>query len=277
MKLLVSTLAIGSAAAFTGQSPVRLVRSRAAPRSAGVSRAAVTAGVVTPEVWSKSPSVKVQGNTLKTWDLGDEGIERVQLSLKNGGRPIHTNVELWHTPSYVPTKFSIYTESGVARPVDVLIETPKHPKTVAVYNTGSLEFPFDATVAKSDLGTAYEALAGEESELVQGANTVRSVVGNLPYRFRARAAAFGPSPRHRRLRGTSQTHESRTPLTPGISPQPTSTRPKLTNMVNPVWCVFWRHISYQVLCVRRRGGQRAGAPQVGRAQHEGQDRADPGA
>ena len=94
------------------------------------------AGPLAENVWSMASKVRVEGNTLKTWDLGDESIERVQLSLKNGGRPIHTNVELWHTPSYIPTKFRIYTEDGVARPVDAVIETPKHPKTVAVYNTG---------------------------------------------------------------------------------------------------------------------------------------------
>ena len=87
-------------------------------------------------VWESSPAVKVQGSTLKTWDIGEESTQRVQLSLRSEGRPIDANIELWHTPSYIPTKFRIYTEDGVARPVDAIIETPKHPKTVAVYNTG---------------------------------------------------------------------------------------------------------------------------------------------
>ena len=78
----------------------------------------------------------MQGSTLKTWDIGEESTQRVQLSLRSEGRPIDANIELWHTPSYIPTKFRIYTEDGVARPVDAVIETPKHPKTVAVYNTG---------------------------------------------------------------------------------------------------------------------------------------------
>ena len=74
----------------------------------------------------------MQGSTLKTWDIGEESTQRVQLSLRSEGRPIDANIELWHTPSYIPTKFRIYTEDGVARPVDAVIETPKHPKTVAV-------------------------------------------------------------------------------------------------------------------------------------------------
>ena len=71
----------------------------------------------------------------------EQATQRVQLSLRSSGRPIDANVELWHTPSYIPTKFRIYTENGESRPVDAIIETPKHPKTVAVYNTGSLAPP----------------------------------------------------------------------------------------------------------------------------------------
>ena len=149
----------------------------------------------------------MQGSTLKTWDIGEESTQRVQLSLRSEGRPIDANIELWHTPSYIPTKFRIYTEDGVARPVDAVIETPKHPKTVAVYNTGptqtltlgpnpfvplalalalalaptltrapnssprplgSLEFPFDAAVANTGLGKAYESLSHIDGALVQG-------------------------------------------------------------------------------------------------------------
>jgi len=71
----------------------------------------------------------------------EQTTQRVQLSIRSEGRPIDANVELWHTPSYIPTKFRIYTEDGESRPVDDIIETPKHPKTVAVYNTGSLAAP----------------------------------------------------------------------------------------------------------------------------------------
>jgi len=126
------------------------------------------AGPLAEDIWSMSPSVKVQGNTLKTWDIGKESVERVQLSIRSDGRPIDANIELWHTPSYIPAKFRIYTEDGRLRPVDAIIETPKHPKTVAVYNTGSVEFPFDANVANTGLDKAYASLAGVAPEHVQG-------------------------------------------------------------------------------------------------------------
>ena len=158
-------LTVGSAAAFSLQGPARLnspVRAPmgfltmmadevppadepedeapppAVPEPPPVSTPQAAAGPLASDIWTTSPSVKVQGSTLKTWDIGEEATQRVQLSLKSAGRPIDANVELWHTPSYIPTKFRIYTENGESRPVDAIIETPKHPKTVAVYNTGSM-------------------------------------------------------------------------------------------------------------------------------------------
>jgi len=125
-------------------------------------------GPLADDIWQTSPSAKVQGNTLKTWDIGSESVERVQLSIKSDGRPVEANVELWHTPSYIPTKFRIYTEDGSKRPVDAVIETPKHPKTVAVYNVGSMEFPFDATVANTGLDKAAKSLADIAPKKVQG-------------------------------------------------------------------------------------------------------------
>ena len=143
----------------------RLGGSRAVGRAGNI---ALQQGPVSDEIWVNSPSALIQGNTLKTWDLGDEGVQRVQLSLRSEGRPINANVELWHTPSYVPTKFRIYTEDGLIRPVDAIIETPKHPKTVAVFNEGPIEFPFEANVADTGCGTAYDSLKDVEPQLVQG-------------------------------------------------------------------------------------------------------------
>jgi len=95
------------------------------------------------------------------------------FSCRSKATPIDTNVELWWTPSYIPAKFRVYTEDGAKRPVHAVIETPKNPKTIAVFNTAQMEFPFDATVANTGLGSAYESLAGEPGQLVQG-NSITS-------------------------------------------------------------------------------------------------------
>ena len=164
MKLTVaSSVLVGSAAAFSFQGPARhgTVQRLAQPAMA-------LSAPLTDDIWTIAPKARVEGNTLKTWDIGEESTERVQLSIRSDGRPINSNIELWHTPAYIPTKFKVYTEDGRSRPVHAVIETPKHPKTVAVFNKGAMEFPFEANVAKTGLGTAYDSLSDVEPELVQG-------------------------------------------------------------------------------------------------------------
>ena len=51
--------------------------------------------------------------------------------------------------------------------LDVDTGTPE-PNTVAVFNTGTMEFPFDANVGDTGLKKAFESLSSEPSELVQG-------------------------------------------------------------------------------------------------------------
>jgi hypothetical protein len=120
------------------------------------------------DIWQLAPPVRVQGETLKTWNIGAAATERVQISLKSQGRPIDTNIELWHTPSYIPHKFRVYSEDGNLRPIHAVIESPQHPKTVAVYNTGPMEQAFDASVTNTGKDTAYSSLASVRPDSVQG-------------------------------------------------------------------------------------------------------------
>lgn len=165
-------LSLSGIAAFTipGKAPLSRVKAKSpvVVHSAESAESSTSNGPLAEDIWTNSPSVKVQGNTLKTWDIGEETTQRVQLSIRSEGRPLDTNVELWHTPSYIPTKFRCYTEDGNLRPIHAVIETPKHPKTVAVFNTGSMEFPFDATVANTGLDSAYSSLSQAIPEKVQG-------------------------------------------------------------------------------------------------------------
>jgi len=162
-KAFMALCALPALSAFTFgptiQGPAALVRRASAAMQAG-DGAILADGI--------GPSVKVEGNTLRTWDIGRETIGRVQLSISSEGRPLHTNVELWHTPSYKPTFWKAYTEDGKLRPIHAVIETPKHPKTVAVFNTGSQEFPFSAAVANTGLDAAKASLDPADGESIQG-------------------------------------------------------------------------------------------------------------
>jgi len=132
---------------------------------------------LTDAIWDMSPPVRVEGDSLRTWDIGTETTERVQVSLRSQGRPLEASVELWHTPSYKPIKFKVECEDGNESPVHVILETPKHPKTIAVFNTESQDFPFEASVAPTGLGVAYDSLADSQPDVVQGGKVTSYIFG----------------------------------------------------------------------------------------------------
>jgi hypothetical protein len=96
----------------------------------------------------------------------------VQLSLGTEGRPLHANVELWHGPDNTPLKMSIYSDNGDLRPFNAVIETPAGQNTVAIRNTGTMEYPLAACV-----GTDVEDVSKRLSDMgtlkvIQGGSTV---------------------------------------------------------------------------------------------------------
>lgn len=120
-------------------------------------------------IWDTAASTACQGNTLKTWKIVSTDMDQVELAMRSEERsPIDADVELWHTPSFKPIQFHVYSECGLTRPVNVVLDAPEHPKTVAVYNQGPLEFPFEAAVAKPDRGIMDGPLAQAVPERVQG-------------------------------------------------------------------------------------------------------------
>jgi hypothetical protein len=115
---------------------------------------------VAKNVWRTSSPIIVHGNSLRTWS--EPYVERVQLSMKTAGRAMFANVELWHGPDTTPLKITIHSDDGSLHPFNAVIETPEGPNTIAVRNTGQIEFPLAAcvetdveNVAKrlSDMGT----------------------------------------------------------------------------------------------------------------------------
>jgi len=128
-----------------------------------------TNGLLHPvkNIWESSDSIIVQGGSLRTWSTPTA--ERVQLSMMSEGRPMNANIELWQGPDNTPSKITVYIEDGSLRPFNVMVETPRGPNSIALYNTGQLEFPFEA-VLEPDVGPkASEALAlANELKIVQG-------------------------------------------------------------------------------------------------------------
>jgi hypothetical protein len=101
---------------------------------------------VSKNIWDTSAPIILQGGALRTWSESTGSVERVQVVMKTEGRPLNANVELWHGPDNTPLKMAIYSEDGGLRPVSVVIETPTGQNTIAIRNTGHMEFPLAAVV-----------------------------------------------------------------------------------------------------------------------------------
>jgi len=127
----------------------------------------------------KAPSTtRIQGDTLRTFDFPDVNTKRVQIGARgSSGRPVNTRIEYWHTPTYIPFQVTAYSEDGLLRPIDCIIETPKHPKSMGVFNTGSQQMPFDAAAYDTKMIAPYDAVAKEPGaarcDVVQGGGMVK--------------------------------------------------------------------------------------------------------
>jgi hypothetical protein len=93
-----------------------------------------------------SPRVEIQGETLRTWAFKSPAVEKVQVDLSTLGRPLEATVEVWNAAGNTPFQARVYSEDGEVRPINVVLETPRGPSTVAVRNIGQMEFPMSAQV-----------------------------------------------------------------------------------------------------------------------------------
>jgi hypothetical protein len=122
----------------------------------------------------RSPKVKVQGGSLKTWSYASPSVERIHVVLRTDGRPLDADVALWQGPDNTPHKMRIYVEDGAERPFSAVFETPRGPNTISIRNTGQLEFPLAAHVlaevdsVASDLPAAKSNDLKTESLTIQG-------------------------------------------------------------------------------------------------------------
>jgi hypothetical protein len=117
--------------------------------------------------WDASQII-LQGGSLRTWSETSGAVERVQVMLKTEGRPLNSNVELWHGPDNTPLKMSIYSENGGMRPVSVVIETPRGQNTISIRNTGQMEFPLNGLVNPDVKDVVGELSAAGTHKTMQG-------------------------------------------------------------------------------------------------------------
>ena len=130
------------------------------------------------EVFDTAPTVTVQGSTLRTCSF-DSTVDRVQVCLRTEGRPLTANVELWQGPDNTPQKIGVYLEDGADRPFNSIIETPSGTNSIAIRNSGMMEFPLSAAIEPTE---SLEGRATENPALVLARNSKpRTVQGGAVY------------------------------------------------------------------------------------------------
>jgi hypothetical protein len=122
------------------------------------------------QIWDTSNPTTVQGGSLRTWSYLNPAVKRVHVLLKTDGRPLDADVELWQGPDNTPHKMKVYLEDGGKRTFSAFIDTPRSPNTIAIKNTGHLEFPLYACVGP-DREVGDDCLAATNAgrpEVIQG-------------------------------------------------------------------------------------------------------------
>ncbi|KAL3794891.1 hypothetical protein ACHAWO_007665 [Cyclotella atomus] len=87
----------------------------------------------------------VQGGALKTFTL-PRSVNAVQVTITSDGLPVNAKVELWGTSSHIKQLAEVYNDNGQTRPFAAIIDVTGGENTIAIRNTGPLEYPIKVVV-----------------------------------------------------------------------------------------------------------------------------------
>ena len=87
----------------------------------------------------------VQGGSLKTFSLPSH-VNAAQVTITSDGLPVNAKVELWGTSTQVKQLAEVYNDNGQIRPFAAILDLPGGENTIAVRNTGPLEYPIQCVV-----------------------------------------------------------------------------------------------------------------------------------
>jgi hypothetical protein len=121
-------------------------------------------GFVSP---SASRGETVQGGSLKTFSL-PYSVNAVQVTITSDGLPVNAKVELWGTSSHIKQLAEVYNDNGQTRPFAAIIDVPGGENTIAVRNTGPLEYPIKVVVEPVGIGMGNMGGMSHGGELFDG-------------------------------------------------------------------------------------------------------------
>ncbi|KAL7433223.1 hypothetical protein ACHAXM_003462 [Skeletonema potamos] len=105
----------------------------------------------TTPIPSTARGLTVQGGSLKTFKLPYH-INAAQVTITSDGLPVNAKVELWGSSSHVKQVAEVYNDNGQTRPFAAIIELQGEENTIAVRNTGPLEYPIQVVVEPVPVG-----------------------------------------------------------------------------------------------------------------------------
>lgn len=125
----------------------------------------------------------VQGGALKTFSL-PYSVNAVQVTITSDGLPVNAKVELWGTSSHIKQLAEVYNDNGQTRPFAAIIDVPGGENTIAVRNTGPMEYPIRVVVEPVGLGMNMEyggdVMGGWDSPMLPGGGMIMDGPMMLP-------------------------------------------------------------------------------------------------
>lgn len=167
-------------ASYTYLSEAAGGESASAPADSGSSLAVseeVSSVISSADLWKSIDTIRVQGDTLKTCSF-EEGVERVEVLMKSGGRPLNANVELWQGHCNDPQRIKCYLEDGDERTFRAVLESPGSSNSVSIRNIATQEYPLNVGL-EADFGGVGSA--GSPADILMSMSNPRIVQGGAVF------------------------------------------------------------------------------------------------
>lgn len=111
-------------------------------------------------LFETAPYKTVQGGTVYTLPF-PTNVQSVYVAIKTEGTPLHARVELLQGPSNKRQTMEVYTEDGLERPFDCILQSRGNGNVIRIVNTATIEYPIYAAVEPYEINDNTAGGGGE--------------------------------------------------------------------------------------------------------------------